>query len=78
MQKNPGVKITVVGGGSGVGIKDAAAGSANIRNASRDLKPDEVAQGLVATVIARDGVAVIVHPSNPVSNLTKDQVIVKI
>lgn len=74
MKKYPKVSIAITGGGSGVGVKDAAAGSVNIGNASRDLKPEELAQGLVPTVIARDAVAVVVHPTNPVNNLTTEQV----
>ena len=42
--------------------------------ASRDLKDDETSLGLTATVIATDGIAVIVNNDNPISNLTTDQV----
>jgi len=74
MAKYPAVNISITGGGSGVGINDAAAGKVNIGNASRDLKPAEAGMGLVATVIARDAIAVVVNSANPVSNLTKEQV----
>lgn len=73
-KKNPGVSITVTGGGSGAGIKDAAAGRVNIGNSSRDLKPTDP-QGLVKNVIAWDGVIVIVNSKNTVKGLTKEQVI---
>lgn len=73
MQKYPQVQIAVTGGGSGVGIKDAAEGKVNIGNSSRALK-DTDPKGLIGTTIARDAVAVVVHPNNPVSALTKQQV----
>lgn len=73
MQNNPGVTITITGGGSGVGVKDAAEGKVNIGNVSRALKDSDPA-GLVGTTIARDAVVVVVNPANPVSSLNKDQV----
>lgn len=73
MKKYPKVQITITGGGSGVGIKDAAEGKVNIGNASRALK-DSDPKGLVGTTIAKDAVVVVVHPENPVSKLTKKQV----
>lgn len=75
MAKNSGANIIITGGGSGVGISDAATGKVNIGSASRDLKSSEAAQGLVSTTIARDALAVIVHRSNPVQNLTTAQVV---
>ncbi|MCL6448751.1 MAG: phosphate ABC transporter substrate-binding protein PstS family protein [Armatimonadetes bacterium] len=72
-QKYPQVQITITGGGSGVGIKDAAAGKVNIGNASRALK-DSDPKGIVGTTIAKDAVVVVVHPNNPVNALTKQQV----
>lgn len=72
-QSNPGVTITITGGGSGVGITDAAEGKVNIGNVSRALKDSDPA-GLVATTIARDAVVIVVHPGNPVNSLNKDQV----
>ncbi len=73
MNNNPGVAITITGGGSGVGIQDAAEGKVNIGNVSRDLKDTDPA-GLVSTTIAKDAVVVVVHPNNPVNALTKEQV----
>ncbi|MCR4419048.1 MAG: phosphate ABC transporter substrate-binding protein PstS family protein [Clostridia bacterium] len=73
MAKHPQVRISIAGGGSGVGVKDAAEGRVHIGNVSRAQKDGDPA-GLVWTTIAKDGVAVIVHPSNPVSALTKEQV----
>lgn len=74
MAKNPGVKIFVQGGGSGAGITAAINGTADIGNSSRQLKPEEAAAGIHETVIAKDGIAVIVHPSNSVKNLTVEQI----
>lgn len=68
MNKNSGVTIDAQFNGSGQGIKDATEGKADIGNSSRELKPEET--GLVANVIAIDGIAVIVNPANPVSDLT--------
>ncbi|MCL1872987.1 MAG: phosphate ABC transporter substrate-binding protein PstS family protein [Clostridiales bacterium] len=69
---NKGLSITVSGGGSGTGIKDAEAGTVNIGMSSRELTDDE-AKTLTANGVANDGIAIIVHPSNKVNNLTKDQ-----
>ncbi|TCL66582.1 phosphate transport system substrate-binding protein [Hydrogenispora ethanolica] len=71
MAKNKGVKIFVQGGGSGAGIKAAMTNSAEIGNSSRELNPDET--GIHETVIAKDGIAIVVHKSNPVSNMSTDQ-----
>lgn len=71
MSKNKNVKIFVQGGGSGAGIKAAATGAADIGTSSRELKPDEA--GLCQTVIAKDGIAVVVNKANRVKNLTTDQ-----
>lgn len=73
MKKNPGVSITVTGGGSGAGIKDVAAGKVNIGNSSRDLKSTDPT-GLKKNIVAWDGLVVIVNSKNTVKNLTKDQV----
>jgi phosphate transport system substrate-binding protein len=73
MEKYPGVKINVAGGGSGAGIKAAQQGTADIGASSRELKDTE--KGTVKeTVIAKDGIAVIVHPDNPVENISMDQI----
>ncbi|MGE5529559.1 MAG: phosphate ABC transporter substrate-binding protein [Patescibacteria group bacterium] len=73
MAKNPGVNVTVAGGGSSAGIKAVLTGAADIGASSRELKPGEEA-ALTATVIARDGIAVIVNKSNKVSKLTLEQI----
>lgn len=78
-QVNPGVRISVTGGGSGTGITALVNKTVDIANASRQIKPEEMeaaeAVGLSPQefVIARDAIAVIVNPSNPVDHLTLDQ-----
>jgi phosphate transport system substrate-binding protein len=76
MAKNPDVEIEVTGGGSSVGVKAAAQGTADIGNASREIKPEELAEfpNLKVHVIARDGIAIVVHPDTAVSGLTVEQV----
>lgn len=72
--KNPNISLQIQAPGSSAGIKAVNDGSAQIGMSSRELKGDELTWGLVATPIAYDGIAVVVNPSNPVSNLTTDQV----
>ena len=73
MTKYPDVTVNVAGGGSGAGIKAAQEGSADIGASSRELKSEE--KGTVTeTVIAYDGIAVIVHSSNSVSEITMDDI----
>jgi len=72
--------ISVSGGGSGTGIKALLDGSVDIANASRPMKEKELKiarkRGITPCehIIAKDGIAVIVHPKNPVSALTKAQI----
>lgn len=72
-QLHPGVRIDVQTGGSGKGIADARSGAADVGMASRALKPDE--SDLTPHQIAADGVCLIVHKSNPVTELTDRQVV---
>jgi len=73
------VRIAVTGGGSGTGIAGLVNGTVDIANASRHMKPEEMeaarANGItpVEHIIARDAIAVVVHPSNPVARLTLQQ-----
>ena len=77
--ENPDVRIAVTGGGSGTGIAGLVNGTVDVANASRQMKPEEVeaaqANGIapVEHVAARDAIAVVVHPSNPVERLTLQQ-----
>jgi phosphate transport system substrate-binding protein len=74
MAANPGVKIEIQGGGSGVGIKAAQEKIADFGSSSRELKDEEKATIANEYIIAKDGVAVILDPTNTVSDLTLDQV----
>jgi phosphate transport system substrate-binding protein len=69
-----GEAIKLSGGGSGAGVKNAIAGTSQIGMVSRDLKDDEKTS-LKNTVIAIDALAVIVNKANPVTNLSKAQLV---
>lgn len=73
MDKNQNVKVTYNPTGSGAGIQAVLDGYCDIGLSSRDLK-DEEKENLNATVVAIDGIAVIVNPENPVEDLTVDQI----
>ncbi len=69
-----GITFTYNPTGSGSGITAVSEGRCDIGLSSRGLKDDEKAQGLTETLLALDGIAVIVHPDNPVSNLDLDTI----
>ncbi len=77
--QNPGVMISLKGGGSGTGIAALINGTVDFANASREMKPEELTQAQgkgvtpVETEVAKDGIAVVVNPANPVTGLTMDQ-----
>ena len=71
--RNPGVKIVIQGGGSSVGVKSVNDGIVDIGAASRELTSSD--PNLVKHLLARDGIAVVTHPSNSVASLTKEQII---
>ncbi len=79
MKTHPQVSISVAGTGSGDGIKSIIDGTADIGDASRDMKKKEVARAKakgvtpVRHVVGLDCIVPVVHPSNPVSNLTLAQ-----
>jgi len=72
MKEHSGRAVDVQGGGSSAGIQAAKSGAADIGMSSRELKPDE--KDLTEIVIARDGLAIIVHPSLPLRGLTLQEV----
>src|SRR5918996_645902 len=78
--EHPEVRISVTGGGSGTGIASLINGTVDIANASRKIKEEEIADAQgngvepVEHIIARDAIAVIVNPENPVSQLTLKQI----
>lgn len=71
--KNPELEIQVQGGGSTAGVQATITGAAQIGTCSRELSPSEAAQ-VKAIVVARDGLTMIVHPSNPVADLSLEQI----
>lgn len=78
--QHPGVRISVTGGGSGTGIAALLNGTVDLANASRAIKAEEVAEAQakginpIEYVIARDAIALVVHPENPVNQLTLQQI----
>jgi len=79
MQAKPEVHISVTGGGTGTGIAAMLNGTADIANASREIKPEEMKtardKGMTPQqfVVAGDAIAIIVNPENPVQQLTLQQ-----
>lgn len=77
--ENTAVSISVTGGGSGTGITALINGTVDIANASRQIKSEELEAAKSAGynpqefVIARDAIAIVVHPSNPIDHLTLEQ-----
>ena len=74
MAANGGVTVNYNPTGSGSGITAVQEGTCDIGLSSRALKDEEKAAGLKETVLAYDGIAIIVHPDNPVSDLTLEQI----
>ena len=72
MSRNPASHIYVQGGGSTTGIQAAMTHAANIGMSSRSLLPKE--QNLSTLMIAKDAIAIIVNPNNPIDDLSMDQV----
>ena len=79
MKVNPKVSVAVTGGGSGTGIAALLSNTCDIAELSRELKPEEIAMARQKgfdpkqITVALDGLAVVVHPANPLSQLTMDQ-----
>ena len=71
---NTGAEIEIQESDSTTGMTAAMDGTCDIGMASRELKDSETEGGLTATVIAMDGIAVVVNNDNPTTNLTKDDV----
>jgi phosphate transport system substrate-binding protein len=77
---HPEASLSVTGGGSGTGIAALVNGTVDIANASRQIKQEEIDQAVangvqpVEFIVARDAIAVIVHPDNPVDRLTLQQI----
>ncbi len=79
MKSNPNVLLTVNGGGSGVGIAALINSTTDIASASREMKQKEFDDAKAAgneaieNAVALDGISVVVHPSNPINELTTEQ-----
>ncbi len=77
---HPEVRLSVTGGGSGTGLAALINGTVDIANASRQIKTEEITEAQskgidpVEHIIARDAIAVIVNPNNPVRQLTLQQI----
>lgn len=80
MAKDSSASVSVVGGGTGVGITSLLEGTTDIAMASRDLKTEETLEFKEAkievekVIIAYDAISIIVHPDNKVSQLTREQI----
>ena len=80
MEKNPGINISVQGGGSGVGIASLLDKTTDIADSSRRIKGEEIVKAKASGInpneipIAMDGIGVIVNPANPVKGLTREQI----
>jgi phosphate transport system substrate-binding protein len=79
-ENHPDVRISVTGGGSGTGIAALINGTVDLANASRAISPEELAAARANNVeplefvVARDAIAIIVNPHNPVDHLTMQQI----
>lgn len=80
MKQNPGVSIQVTGGGSGTGVAALINKTTNLANSSRPIKEEEIAKAKANGVdpgeykVALDGLGVAVHATNPIKELTMQQV----
>ena len=80
MDRNHEADISVQGGGSGVGIASIIDGTCDIADSSREVKENEIKEAqsrgidLKANIVAMDGIAVIVHPSNALGEISKQQI----
>lgn len=74
MAKNKSITVTYNPTGSGSGISAVLEGRCDIGLSSRSLKEEEKSQGLQETVLAYDGIAIIVNPENPVTDLSLEQI----
>ena len=73
-QNDTGISFTYNPTGSGSGIKAVLEGRCDIGLSSRELKDEEKESGLTGTVLAYDGIAIIVNPNNPINDLSLEEV----
>lgn len=74
MEQNGGVTVNYDPTGSSTGITAVKEGTSDIGLSSRALKDEEKSAGLTGTVVALDGIAIVVHPENPVADLSVEQI----
>jgi len=80
MDQNKDIDISVQGGGSGVGIASIIDGTCDIGNASRPIKEKEIKTAeekgvdVFVNIVARDAIAVVLHPANDIDGLTLQQI----
>lgn len=80
LEKNPEADISVTGGGSGVGIAALLNGEIDLANSSRKIEAKELEQAknkgleIQEYILAKDGLSIIVHPENPIQQLSIDQI----
>jgi phosphate transport system substrate-binding protein len=76
MEANPDLRISVSGGGSGAGIKSIGAGTVDIGAASRDITDIEMSNypDIVPIAVAKDSIVIIVHPSNPITDISMEDI----
>ncbi|MFI3231317.1 MAG: phosphate ABC transporter substrate-binding protein [bacterium] len=72
---NPNIQVTAEFTGSSAGIESLSTGMADIGNASRALKNEELAVGIIENIVAMDGIAIIVDPANEIDSLTMDELV---
>ncbi|MDA7848045.1 phosphate ABC transporter substrate-binding protein [Sulfurospirillum sp.] len=71
MKKHPNISITIAGGGSGIGIKQVSTGLIDLANSGRKPTSSEIKKGdLKLFRFAVDGIAIVINPKNPITNLT--------
>lgn len=69
---NPDIKINYIGTGSSAGIQDTIVGNNSMGTSSRELKQPEADKGLISEPFAYEGIAAVVHPSNPIQDISID------
>lgn len=73
-ERNPDVRIELQQSDSSSGIRDVIGGTSDIGLSSREPSAEEIQSGIKKITIALDGIAVVVHPENPITSLTPEQI----
>ncbi len=75
MEKYPDVRVNAEFTGSSAGVEALVSGSVDIGNSSRNLKEEEITNGAVENIVAIDGIAVVIDAANPVTNVSKEELV---